>query len=83
MALAFKVAGNSYVRNGGKYTSSTGTAKQSPQRYYSVSGIWPRYEVMVNWEEGTRQILWGKKALTAFEVTMRIEGYRRHKPTYY
>lgn len=83
MGMAFKVAGNSYVRNGGKYTSSTTTAKRDPQRYYQVSGIWPRYEVTVMWDEGTRQVLWGTKALKAFEVAMRIEGYKRHGRTTY
>lgn len=73
MKPAFKVASSS-----GTYTSTT-TTKRSPQRYYNVSGFWPRYEVMVMWDEATRQILWGKKALTAFEVSMRMEGYIRHK----
>lgn len=81
MGMAFKVAGNSYVRNGGKYTSSTTTSKRYLERYYQVSGFWPRYEVTVQWDENTRQTLWGKKALKAFEVAMRIEGYKRHGRT--
>ena len=72
MALAFKVAGNSYHRVG------TTQSKRTPQRYYQVSGVWPRYEVTVMWDEATRKTLWGTKALKAFEVAMRIEGYKRH-----
>ena len=35
------------------------------------------------WDEATRQVLWGKKALKAFEVAMRIEGYKKHGRTTY
>lgn len=83
MAIARKVASN---RSYSTMHHASYTAVSSPldtQRYYQVSGIYPRYEVTVNWDESTRQVLWGKKALTAFEVAMRIEGYKRHKPVEY
>lgn len=78
MAVAFKVANSS-----GSYVSGKPTygGKATPQRYYQVSGVWPRYEVTVMWDENTRKTLWGKKALKAFEVTMRMEGYKRHGRT--
>lgn len=79
MGMAFKVAGNSYIRNGGKYTSSTTTAKQDPQRYYQVSGIWPRYEVMILGHDETRQIIWGERKLKAHLVSLRMQGYIDHK----
>ena len=83
MKPAFKVASSNGSYTSAKHSSYTTTAKRSPQRYYTVSGIWPRYEVVVNWDEETRQVLWGSKAFKAFEVAMRIEGYVRHRPKVY
>ena len=80
MALAFKVANSSGSYSSSKHTSSTGTAQRSPQRYYSVMGFWPRYEVTVMWNDETRQVIWGRKALKAWEVAMRMDGYQRYKP---
>ena len=74
MALAFKVAGNRSYHSG----NPTYGGQSSPQRYYQVSGVWPRHEVMAMWDESTRKVLWGNKALKAFEVAMRIEGYKRY-----
>ena len=42
-------------------------------------GFWPRYEVMVMWKEETRAVIWGRKALRAWEVSMRMEGYKKWK----
>lgn len=76
MAVAFKVAGNRTYHKG-PYTSSSSTA--TPQPTYSVNGFWPRYEVMVMWNDETRKVIWGRKALKAWEVAMRMEGYKRWK----
>jgi hypothetical protein len=78
MAVAFKVADSSTRFT--RYTSSSTTTKRYLERYYQVFGVWPRYEVTVQWDESTRQVLWGSKALKAFEVAMRMEGYKRHRP---
>ena len=75
MTVAFKVAGNS---SGIGIYAPIG---KEPQRYYQVSGIWPRYEITIDWDEATRKTLWGRRALKAFEVTMRMEGYKRHGRT--
>ena len=74
MKPAFKVAGSRSYHSGNPIYGGL-----PPQRYYQVSGVWPRYEVQLMWDEATRQVLWGRRALKAFEVTMRIEGYKRFK----
>jgi len=76
MAVAFKVAGNRTYHKG-PYTTNTSTAPV--EKKYQVMGVWPRYEVMVMWEDTTRQVLWGRKALKAWEVSMRMEGYKKWK----
>lgn len=76
MAVAFKVAGNRTYH--ASYTHITST--EPLEKRYQVMGFWPRYEVTVMWNDETRQVIWGRKALKAWEVAMRMDGYQRYKP---
>lgn len=78
MAIAKKVASysGSYSRSR-PYSSVSSTAPI--EKRYQVMGFWPRYEVMVMWKEETRAVIWGRKALRAWEVSMRMEGYKKWK----
>lgn len=71
MALAFKVAGNSSRAHHGTPTTPL-------EKRYVVFGFWPRYEVGT-WSDPERTVIWGRKALKTWEVSMRMEGYKKWK----
>lgn len=77
MALALKVAGSSPRRSG---KQAGGPTLGPIEKRYQVMGFWPRYEVMVMWKDETRQVIWGRKKLKAWEVAMRMDGCKRYKP---
>lgn len=73
MAVAFKVADSS-----GRYSSSKQNKLAPLDKYYVVLGFWPKYEVG-EFASPERTVIWGRKALKAWEVSMRMEGYKKWK----